>query len=158
MAKRFWGLAERWLTRKIGVELRCCLSFFLILFYYSAFRLLCGVKEASILHMAQMMLLAYLVGWAQSLLKADFDEIDGFDAKETAVLILGPAVYALAGWLWGWFGENQLATVLFFAYMIGCGLSTFLLCRVKRSIDAKLLNDDLKAFKNRDGEDCFESD
>lgn len=150
MAKRSWGLAELWLTRKIGVELRCCLSFFLILFYYSVFRLLCGVTEASILHMAEMMLLAYLVGWVQSLLRADFDEIDGFGVKETAVLIIGPAVYALGGWLWGWFGGNVVATVLYFVYMIGCGLSTYLLCRIKRSIDAKLLNEDLKAFKSRE--------
>ena len=54
------------------------------------------------------------------------------------------------GWLWGWFAENVVAAVLFFLYMIGCGVSTFLLCRIKRNIDAKLLNEDLKAFKSRE--------
>ena len=148
MKKRLLILAERWLTLKIGVELKCCLSFFLMLFFYCVVRLLTGVHEASILHMAEMMLLAYLVGWVQALVHAEFDEIDGFGPKEWAVLLLSAGAYTLAAWGFGWMSQ-PLALALFLVYMNGCGLSTYLICRIKRTIDARLLNDDLKDFQNR---------
>ena len=149
MSKRLWLLMERWLTIKIGVEIRCCLSFFLMLFYYCVYRLLGGVTEAGILHIAEMVLLAYLVGWAQALLKADFDQIDRIGWKEAAVLLAGSAAYGLAAWLFGWFDGKSAVTLLFVLYMICCGLATFWMCRLKRAIDAKLLNDELQAFQHR---------
>ncbi|MBQ8554903.1 MAG: DUF3021 domain-containing protein [Clostridia bacterium] len=149
MSKKIWALVERWLTIKIGVEIRCCLTFFLMMFFYCVHRLLGGMAEANIWHIAQMILIAYLFGWVQALLHADFDEMDGLGLKEWAVLILGAAAYALTAWLGQWFGQSVAVTFLFLIYMIGCGLCTMLIYWIKRTIDARLLNAELKEFQCR---------
>lgn len=149
MNKRLWGLAEKWLTLKIGVEMRCCLTFFLMLFYYCVYRLLGGVHQAEILHIAGMIAAAYLFGWVQALLRADFDQIDRLGLRQWAVLIGSGIVYGLTAFLCGWFGGSGTATVLFAVYMVCCGLCTVWICSIKRAIDAKLLNDDLHAFQQR---------
>ncbi len=149
-------LVEKWLTVKIGVEVRCCLTFFLMAFYYCVFRLLNGSPEAAILHLAEMMGVAYLFGWVQALLHADFDEMDRLGLREWAVIIAGSAVYTLTAWLCGWYAGRPLALLLFFMYMVGCGLCTLLIYAIKRAVDAKLLNDDLRAFQQRNGEKAGE--
>lgn len=152
MSKKLWALVERWLTIKIGVEIRCCLSFFLMLFFDCVYCLVLGAAEVSIWHMAEMIGVAYLFGWVQALLHADFDEMDRLGLKEMAVTVLGAAVYTLTAWFGGWFGGDGLILAGFFVYMIGCGLATVLICWIKRSIDARRLNDDLKEFQERAGE------
>ena len=147
MTKKLMALIGRWITIKIGVELRCCLTFFLMAFFYCVYRLLTG---ADIWHLAEMMAAAYLFGWVQALLHADFDEMDRLGLKEWVVLISGAAVYALTAWLGGWFAGSGLVTGLFFVYMVGCGLCTLLICYIKRTIDSRLLGDDLKAFQQRE--------
>ena len=71
-------------------------------------------------------------------------------ARHRAVTALGAAVYALTAWLGGWFAGSGLVTGLFFVYMVGCGLCTLLICYIKRTIDSRLLGDDLKAFQQRE--------
>lgn len=149
MIERLWGLVEKWLTIKIGVEIRCCLSFFLMLFYYCVYRLIGGNAQAEILHLAEMIAIAYLFGWVQGLLGQDFDRMDRLGLRQWGVILLSGAVYGLTAWLCGWF-ESGLAVLLFAVYMACCGLSTVCLCHIKRAIDAKLLNDDLRAFQSRD--------
>lgn len=155
MSKRLWALIERWLTIKIGVEIRCCLTFFLMLFFYCVYRLLIGSAEANIWHIVEMIGAAYLFGWVQALLHADFDEMDRVGLKEMAVMTAGAAVYTLTAVLGGWFDGSLRIAGLFMVYMIGCGLCTVLICWIKRTIDARLLNDDLKEFQQRSetGED-----
>lgn len=152
MTKKLMALIERWITVKIGVEVRCCLTFFLMAFFYCMYRLLTGSAEASIWHLAEMMGAAYIFGWIQALLHADFDEMDRLGPKEWTVLISGAAVYALTAWLGGWFAGSSLITGLFFLYMIGCGLATLLIYYIKRTIDSRLLGDDLKQFQQHEGE------
>lgn len=149
MTKKLLALAERWLTIKIGVEIRCCLTFFLMAFFYCVYRLVTGSAEASIWHLTEMIAVAYLFGWVQALLHADFDEMDRVGLKEAAVMILGAAVYTLTAVLGGWFGGSALVNGLFMVYMVGCGLSTVLICWIKRTIDARLLNAELQAFQQR---------
>lgn len=152
MTKKLMALIERWLTIKIGVEVRCCLTFFLMAFFYCVYRLLTGTAAADIWHLAEMMAAAYLFGWIQALLHADFDEMDRLGLKEWAVLVSGAAVYALTAWLGGWFAGSGLMTGLFFVYMVGCGLCTLLIYYIKRTIDSRLLGDDLKEFQQREGD------
>ena len=38
--------------------------------------MLTGVQEANIIHMLEMVVLAYLLGWIQALVGSDFDEVD----------------------------------------------------------------------------------
>lgn len=152
MRKKLWVVIERWLTIKIGVEIRCCLTFFLMMFFYCVYRLVCGSAEANIWHITEMILTAYLFGWVQALLHADFDEMDGLGLKEWAVMIAGAAVYTIAAVLGGWFDGQTLPAALFCVYMVGCGLCTVLICWIKRTIDARLLNDDLREFQQRSTE------
>ena len=121
MTKKLMALIERWITIKIGVEVRCCLTFFLMVFFYCVYRLLGGSAEAGVWHLAEMIGVAYLFGWVQALLHADFDEMDRLGPKEWAVLISGAAIYALTAWLGGWFDASALVTVLFFIYMMAAG-------------------------------------
>lgn len=152
MTKKLMALIERWLTIKIGVEVRCCLTFFLMAFFYCVYRLLTGTTVADIWHLTGMIAVAYLFGWVQALLHADFDEMDRLGPKEWAVLVCGAAAYTLTAWLGGWFAGSGLIIGLFFVYMIGCGLATLLIFHIKRTIDSRLLGDDLRQFQQRKAE------
>jgi hypothetical protein len=152
MTKKFLAVTERWLAMKIGVEIRCCLPFFLMLFFYCVYRLLGGNRQAEILHIAEMIGAAYLFGWVQALLHADFDEMERLGLRQWAVILAGSAVYTLTAWLGGWFCGNAAALLLFFLYMIACCLCTLLIYGIKRAIDARLLNEDLRSFQQRSGE------
>ena len=47
MREKFRTLVEEYLTRKIGVEIKCCLMFFMLLCFYAGYRLIGGFQEAS---------------------------------------------------------------------------------------------------------------
>jgi len=149
MGKRFWGFVEKYVTRKIGVEIACCLMFFLALCFYCGYRLIYGELNAEILHMFEMVMLAYILGWIQSLIGSDFDEADRLGIKDWAVVIAGAGIYAAASWIFGWFGRDIWAVVLFGVYMVIAYLCSYLVYAMKRAIDAKLLNVDLKQFQQR---------
>ncbi len=141
---------ELYITRKIGAEIKCCLTFLLILCYYAVYRWVNGFAEAGILHMFEMVWAAYILEWVQVLLHCDFDEVDRLGVKEWAMMLCGSAVYAVSGHLLGWFDGNIAVAVGFGAYMVVCYLCTFWVYAIKRSIDAKMLNSDLKRFQERE--------
>jgi len=149
MSKKALEFIGRYLTRKIGVEVKCCLMFFMILCFYSGYRLICGTTDANIIHMLEMVILAYLLGWIQALIGSDFDEVDRLCIKDYAVVLTGSAIYTLASFLFGWFDGNPSSSAVFAGYMIITYLCIFLIYKIKRAIDAKLLNNDLKQFQNR---------
>lgn len=150
MNRKIREFIERYLTRKIGVEIKCCVMFFMILCFYGIYRLTCGVHNADIIHMLEMVLLAYLLGWIQALLGSDFDEVDNLCAKDWAVVLAGSAIYTAASFIFGWFDRSVTFTAIFAVYMIIAYLGIFLIYKIKRAIDAKLLNDDLRQFQQRD--------
>lgn len=153
MIKKIWAFIEQYLTRKIGAEIKCCLTFFLILCFYCIYRLLSGFTDAVILHMLEMVLLAYVLEWIQLLMHSDFDEVDRLGIKEWLVVLVGSSIYALVGHFGNWFEQSIGAGVCFFLYMACAYLCTFLVYKIKRVIDAKHLNDDLKQFQKRRTED-----
>ena len=75
-------LWERYLTKEIGIEFKACLYFFALLFFYCTYRLCVGLMVADILHMAEMIFLAYIVGYIQGFLLWNFDEADALRKKE----------------------------------------------------------------------------
>ncbi|MBP3414100.1 MAG: DUF3021 family protein [Clostridia bacterium] len=152
MNKKILDIIEKYLTRKIGVEIKCCLMFFMVLCFYSGYRLICGSMEAGIIHMLEMVVLAYLLGWIQALIGSDFDEVDRLCAKDWAVVLIGSLIYTAASLLFGWLDGNPTATVLFAVYMVITYLCIFLIHKIKRAIDAKLLNNDLMQFQKRNKE------
>jgi len=147
--KRILEIFKRYLTRKIGVEIKCCLMFFIILCFYSGYKLLGGIMEANIIYMLEMVLLAYLLGWIQALIGSDFDEVDKLCAKDWMVVLAGSSIYTLASFCFGWFDKNLICTAVFAGYMVVAYLCIFLIYKIKRAIDARLLNDDLRQFQQR---------
>lgn len=144
------SLLERYLVVEIGIEFKACIYFFSILFFYSMYRLLCGSMEASILHMGEMIFLTYGMGYLQKYGLANFDEADRLGLKEIVYLLLCTGIYTVVSWLGGWFDRRISVTILYALFMALAYVCGFLVYKVKRTLDAKQLNEDLRAFQGRD--------
>ena len=149
MSKKISFFVEQYLTKKIGAEIKCCLTFLLILTFYCIYRWGCGFEEAGIIHMLEMVMLAYVMEWIQVLMHSDFDEVDRLSGKEWLLIFVGSVVYGVAGHFCGWFDGKIVVGIGFGAYMVCAYLCTFLVYKIKRVIDAKYLNEDLKHFQER---------
>lgn len=149
MKKRKISIWERWLSAEIGIEFKACLYFFCILFFYAVYRLACGSREASILHMAEMIFLTYIMGYVQLILLHSFDEGDRLGGREMVYILLCSLIYAGGSFGGGWFGRKAAVTLGFLLYMIFAYVCAFFVYKFKRKYDEKLLNEDLKAFQER---------
>ncbi|MBE6765865.1 MAG: DUF3021 domain-containing protein [Ruminococcaceae bacterium] len=149
MNKQKRPLWKRLLVEEIGIEFKACLYFFCILFYYSMYRLIGGSSVADILHMAEMILLTYAMGYAQFYLMHNFDEAEKLGGKEIFFLIICTALYTAASYIAGWFDKNLAVTAGFFFYIAFVYVCAFLIYKFKRNAEGKILNEDLKAFKER---------
>lgn len=145
------SLLERYLAVEIGIEFKACLYFFCILFFYSMFRLLSGSTQASILHMGEMIFLTYGMGYFQKYVLDNFDEADRLGLRGTVSLLLCVAIYTAVSWLGGWFNRRVPVTAFFALYMALAHVCGFLVYKVKRTLDARQLNEDLRAFQGRGG-------
>lgn len=145
------SLLERYLVVEIGIEFKACLYFFCILFFYSMYRLLCGSMEASILHMGEMIFLTYGMGYFQKYILADFDETDRWGLKEILFLLLCVGIYTAASYLGAWFDRRVSVTAIYASFMTLAYICGSLVYKIKRTLDAKQLNEDLRAFQGRDG-------
>ena len=140
-------LWELYLTKEIGIEFKACLYFFALLFYYCVYRLINGVYDASILHMTELILACYIIGYVQVYLLWNFDEADTLKAKEIVGMVGCTCVYCLLSWLFNWFNKDLLVTFLFAAYILLVYVCVYLIYKYKRIIDDKKLNEDLKLFQ-----------
>lgn len=140
-------LWELYLTKEIGIEFKACLYFFAFLFYYCVYRLINGVYDASILHMTELILACYIIGYIQVYLLWNFDEADSLRAKEIVGMVGCTCVYCLLSWLFNWFNKNLLVTLIFAAYILLVYVCVYLIYKYKRIIDDKKLNEDLKLFQ-----------
>jgi hypothetical protein len=138
---------ETYLTREIGIEFKACLYFFAILFYYCMYRICCGVFDASIIHMAEMIITCYLICYIQVYLFGNFDEAEKPGIREIAGLVICTALYIAVAVIAKWFDGNTYVTIGFAAYLLLVYVCIFLIYRVKRKIDDKTLNEDLKLFQ-----------
>lgn len=146
-------LWELYLTKEIGIEFKACLYFFAFLFYYCVFRLINGVYDASILHMTELILACYIIGYIQVYLLWNFDEADSLRIKEIAGMVICTIVYSLLSWLFNWFNKNLLVTLIFAAYILLVYVCVYLIYKYKRIIDDKKLNEDLKLFQTEHKKD-----
>ena len=69
--------------------------------------------------------------------------------KEICYLLLCASIYALTSYCGSWFERSIIVSVVFELYMIFAYFCAFLIYKVKRSVDERLLNVDLKAFQER---------
>lgn len=150
--KRTLSFWEKYLAEEIGIELKACLYFFCILFYYTMYRLLGGSLDANIIHMAEMIFLTYGMGYAQVYLMNGFDEGDDLGVREIGLMILCSLVYTGVSYWGGWFNRNAGVTVGFMCYMVLAYICAFFVYKIKRTVDAKILNEELKTFQERGAE------
>lgn len=145
------SLLERYLVVEIAIEFKACIYFFCILFFYSVYRLLGGSMEANILHMGEMILLTYGMGYLQWYVLDRFDEGERLGIRETAYLLLCAGIHTAVSWLGNWFDRGVFVTFLYALFMVLAYLCGFLVYKIKRVLDAKQLNEDLRAFQERSG-------
>ena len=143
------SLWERYLTKEIGIEFKACLYFFAILFFYCMYRLCLGKTVADMIHMAEMIGLAYLVGYLQVYLLWNFDESDDMGWREVTGIGICTAVYVTVSYLGGWFERNLYVTAGYAAYMVLTYVCVHLVYRCRRRIDDRILNSELELFKAR---------
>ncbi|MBQ3544015.1 MAG: DUF3021 domain-containing protein [Lachnospiraceae bacterium] len=140
---------ERYLLEEIGIEFKACIYFFCYLFYYSIYKLLDGNINANIIHMIEMIFLTYGMCYFQLYFMKNFDESENFKIRELLLSIMCSGIYTLVSWIGGWFDENMLATIGFFLYVVLAYICGFLVYKIRRTLESKILNEDLKAFKER---------
>ena len=143
------SLWERYLTKEIGIEFKACLYFFAILFYYCMYRVCTGLSVAEILHMAEIIFLAYVIGYIQVFLLWNFDESDDIGWREVIGIGICTAVYVTVSYLGGWFERNLYVTAGYAAYMVLTYVCVHLVYRCRRRIDDRILNSELELFKAR---------
>ena len=142
-------LWERYITKEIGIEFKACLYFFAILFFYCIYRLCTGSIVADILHMAEIILLTYIMGYIQVFLLWNFDEADILGKKELLGIGVCALLYTVVSYLFSWFDRNIYITMGFLVYVIFLYACVYLIYKCRRTIDDKILNSDLELFKTR---------
>ncbi|MBP5608910.1 MAG: DUF3021 family protein [Lachnospiraceae bacterium] len=141
------SLWERYLTKEISIEFKACLYFFAILFFYCVYRLVSGLHEAGILHMAEMIFSCYIIGYVQVYLFDNFDESDSLKARQWLGIACCTLIYTLLSYFLAWFDKTLWLSLVFAGYILICYLCVFLIYRSKRRIDDKILNEELKLFQ-----------
>ena len=89
--KNYWGI-------EVAIEYKACLYFFCILFFYCCYLVAHKVYAASILHMAEMILGTYAMGYLQVYLLGNFDEAERFGKKEALKTGCCTLLYAAASY------------------------------------------------------------
>jgi len=138
---------EAYLTKEIGIEFKACLYFFAILFYYCVYRMVCGIFDASIIHMAEQILTCYVICYLQVYLFGNFDEADKLRGREIAGMIICTGLYTAVSYIGNWFDRKIPVTLGFVAYILFMYVCVVMIYRTKRKIDDKKLNEDLKIFQ-----------
>lgn len=144
---------EQFFSKEIGIEIKACLYFCCILAYYFGFRIIMGSWEASIIHMVEMIVATYVIGYVQLYLLSDFDEMDEFNWKVVVFSLLCSLIYMEIAIFFKWYDGNLIVNIGFFAFMMLCYFCYFVICRAKRRVDTRLLNEDLKDFQKRKKQD-----
>lgn len=143
--KRF----KKFISLEVGIEMKACLYFAIILFYYFLYQLIQGSLYASIVLMVEMVLAAYAMSYFQVFFLKNFDEAERFDRKVIVSSFFCAFVYTTVSYYLNWYDRNIIATFFFFLYMILFYVCVFLIYKIKRDTDTARLNQELEDFKNR---------
>ena len=137
------------LSLEAGIELKACLYFAIILFYYFLYCILTGTLYASIILMTEIVLTAYAMSYLQVYLLQNFDESEHLDIKTAAKAFVCATIYTTVSYILYWFDRNKGATLCFFLYMLLCYACVFLLYKLRRDTDTIQLNRELEQFKHQ---------
>ena len=145
--KKKISLWEAYLTKEIGIEFKACLYFFAILFFYCCYKVMNGIWDAGIIHLAEMIFTCYIIGYIQVYLFRNFDECDQLEIREYAGIAVCTFLYCVVSYLGRWFDRNLPATLLFALYLLITYICVIFVYRSKRRIDDKQLNEELRMFQ-----------
>ncbi len=140
---------RRFLALEIGIEIKACLYFAVILFYYMLYCFLQGSLYVSIVSIIEIVLTAYAMNYIQVYLLHNFDEGDHLGKKETLLSVACAALYTALSWFFGWYDKSTRASVGFFCYMLLCYVCIFLIFKIKRDMDTAQMNRELEDFKKQ---------
>lgn len=140
---------KKFISLEIGIEIKACLYFAIILFFYFAYQAIQGSLYASIIRMIEMVLTTYAMSYLQVYLLHNFDESERIDVHVVIQALFCSVLYTAVSFLFRWYDRNLTATVCYFLYMLLCYLCVFLIYKIKRDIDTAHLNQELAAFKER---------
>ena len=140
---------KKFLSLEIGIEIKACLYFSIIMFFYFCYRILTGSLEASIPLMVEIVLTAYAMSYLQVYLLQNFDEAERFGSGVIVRSLFCTTLYTAVSYLLGWFDRNLTAAFAFFLYMMLTYVCVFLIYKLKRDIDTAQLNRELEQFKSR---------
>ena len=140
---------ELFFSRDIGIEIKACLYYCCILAYYFIFRIIRGSLDASIIHMIEMICATYIIGYLQFYVMANFDEEDEFSWRIVVYSLLCSFIYMIVAVFCKWYDGMFFVNAGFFAFMEFCYLSYFFIYRMKKRIDTRILNHELREFQER---------
>ena len=144
---------KKFISLEIGIEIKACLYFAIILFFYFAYQVIQGSLYASITRMIEIVLTAYAMSYLQVYLLHNFDEAERIDVHVVIRTLFCSVLYTAASFFFRWYDRNLTATACYFLYMLLCYLCVFLIYKIKRDIDTAQLNQELEAFKKRKEEE-----
>jgi len=81
------------------------------------------------------------------------DEADKLGIREYMGFFVCTLIYCLVSYFGNWFLKSISTTLIFAGYVLLMYLCIFLIYKIKRKIDDKILNDDLKIFKKEHQKD-----
>lgn len=140
---------KKFLSLEIGIEIKACLYFAIILFYYFLYCFLQGSLYASIVTMIKIVLTNYAMSYLQVYFLQNFDEGERFDKKTVLLSVLCAALYTAVSYLFNWYDRNAAATIGYFFYMLLCYFCVCLIYKIKRDIDTVRMNQELENFKKK---------
>lgn len=147
---RFKEKFMHYLGAEVWIEYKACLYSYCMMVFYCVFLLCQRVCQARILIMAEMVLAAYFMCYAQVYLLKNFDESDKFGKHEIVSTLLCCFSYTLISYVLDWFGHSPLATGLFFLFMLFSFWCIYLVNKIRRAYDTQNLNRMLSEFKKRE--------
>lgn len=140
---------KRFLSLEVGIEMKACLYFAVILFFYFCHQILQGSLYANIIVMTEMILTCYVIAYLQVYVLKNFDESEHFDKETMGRSFLCAACYTAASYFFNWYGRDKAATICFFCYLLLCYMCIFLVYKMKRDYDTTELNQELIKFKHK---------
>lgn len=144
--KRF----KKYLLSEINIEFKACLYFFAFLFYVCCCLFFAnGETTVSMLHMAEIILATYCMGYLQVFLLDNFEEAEQLTPRYVIYMLLCSFVYAALDYLLNWTFHSIALAVGFFFYSLLCYLCVFLIYKLRRTFESEQLNNDLMSFKNQ---------
>ncbi len=141
---------KKWLTylsNEIGIEYKASLYFWGILFFDATYLLCNNLYSVSLLHIAEMISITYIMGYLQVYVFHNFDEATKLQKKEGISIVICSMIYGVVSYLFQWFNQSLSVSIIFICYFILIYILIYLINKIKRDIDTKQLNDMLNEYK-----------